>query len=139
MAPQSDPLPCLVYISRNGAEIEYYEDFPVNLIHEFPQHTGHQVEATIVMVLQYGMNFSGPGHDIFRGDRATGEPCEAHLSNFLHPVFHHFKKLPTGTALRPVYVCWFSSWYCQPRKKVFYLSSLQSRQEKDKFSQMLFY
>jgi len=46
--------------------------------------------------MQYGLNFSGPGNDIFRTDRATGEPSDAHNSNFLHPVFYYYDRLPSG-------------------------------------------
>ena len=54
------------------------------------------VGRIIVLLLEYGKDFSGPGKDIFRGDRATGQPEEAHRSNFLHPVFYYYQRLPTG-------------------------------------------
>ena len=38
----------------------------------------------------------GPGKDIFRETRATGEPVEGHKSNFLHPVLYYYKQLPTS-------------------------------------------
>ena len=34
--------------------------------------------------------------DTFRSDRATGEPSDAHNSNFLHPVFYFYKHPPKG-------------------------------------------
>ena len=34
--------------------------------------------------------------DTFKPDRATGEPGEAHKSNFLHPVLYFYKNPPTG-------------------------------------------
>ncbi len=71
----------------------------MNALPDFKSHTGHEVGPVIVLVLQYGANFSGPGNDIFRADRATGEPAEAHLSNFLHPVFYYYKTLPTGNIM----------------------------------------
>lgn len=32
--------------------------------------------------------------DVFRLDRVTSDPDEAHKSNFLHPVFYYFEELP---------------------------------------------
>ena len=29
-------------------------------------------------------------------DRATGDPSDAHTSNFLHPCFYYYESLPTG-------------------------------------------
>ena len=80
----------------NGQEFEYIEEFPIHLIHDFTNYSGHEVDEVIVVVQQYGANFSAPGNDIFRLDRATGEPSQAHTSNFLHPVFYYYKELPTG-------------------------------------------
>jgi len=54
----------------------------------------------IVIVLEYGANFSGPGKDVFRLDRATGEAEHAHMSNFLHPVLYYYETLPTGRPRR---------------------------------------
>ena len=85
-----------IFIHSGRTEYEYIEEFPVNLLHELPRHTGLDVKDIIVVSLEYGANFSGAGNDIFRGDRATGEPSEAHRSNFLHPVFYYYKSLPTG-------------------------------------------
>ena len=79
-----------------GEEIEYLEEVPLNLLDRLSEITGHSYDEVIVLVLQYGANFSGPGKDVFRIDRATGEPSDAHNSNFLHPVFYHYKQLPTG-------------------------------------------
>ncbi|XP_005100558.2 FAD-dependent oxidoreductase domain-containing protein 2 [Aplysia californica] len=81
--------------SEDGLSVTYLEEFPIHLIHELPQRTGIQVFSVLAVVLEYGQNFSGPGNDIFRSDRATGEPSEAHTSNFLHPVLYFYKNLPT--------------------------------------------
>lgn len=72
------------------------EEFPIKLIGELYKHTGHNHSRAIVMLFEYGKDFSGPGKDIFRESRATGEPSEAHTSNFLHPTFYYYKTLPTG-------------------------------------------
>lgn len=68
----------------------------MNLIHELEKHSGHKANRIIVLIMQYGRDFSGPGNDVFRINRATGEPSDAHNSNFLHPVFYYFDRLPTG-------------------------------------------
>ncbi|KAI0232319.1 FAD-dependent oxidoreductase domain-containing protein 2 [Lamellibrachia satsuma] len=102
----------VIAIRKDGREFEYLEEFPVNLLHKLTDHTGHHYEEVIVLVLQFGANFSGPGKDVFRLDRATEDPFNAHNSNFLHPVFYHYKQLPTGessvevvTADRSVFCC----------------------------------
>ena len=61
--------------------------------------TGHRVgrhQSVLVVLMEYGSDFSGPEKDTFRPDRATGDPFEAHRSNFLHPVFYFYQHLPTG-------------------------------------------
>jgi len=78
----------------------YLEEYPINLLHELPDRTGHNVKdlSLIVIMLEYGKDFSGPGNDVFRHDRAVVAPEKAHMSNFLHPVFYYYEKLPTGSA-----------------------------------------
>ena len=74
------------------------EEFPVKLLSDLYTHSGHNYSSAIVMLFEYGKDFSGAGKDIFRANRATGEPYEAHASNFLHPTFYYYKTLPTGTS-----------------------------------------
>ncbi|KAK7111989.1 FAD-dependent oxidoreductase domain-containing protein 2-like [Littorina saxatilis] len=81
--------------SEDGESVEYLEEFPINLIHDLPKHTGHNASRILAVVMEYGPDFSGPGKDIFRYDRATGEPSEAHTSNFLHPVLYYYETPPT--------------------------------------------
>ncbi|RUS76560.1 hypothetical protein EGW08_015668, partial [Elysia chlorotica] len=77
--------------------VRYVEEFPVQLLHELPGHTGIPVPgAVLAVVMEYGKNFSGPAHDTFREDRARGEPSEGDMSNFLHPVLYYYSTLPTG-------------------------------------------
>ena len=83
-------------LSRDGNSVDHCEEFPINLLHEFPERSGHQTTRVLVAVMEYGPDFSGPGKDIFRYDRATGEPSEAHQSNFLHPVLYYYETLPSG-------------------------------------------
>ena len=91
-----DQLPDAFFIFRNGAEFEYFEEFPINLLAEFTTITGRPADRILVVSLEYGANFSGPGNDIFRSDRAVGAPGLASASNFLHPVFYYYNSLPTG-------------------------------------------
>ena len=77
-------------------KFDYLEDFPTNLLHELPERTGHKVTRLIVIVLDYGATYSGPGKDVFRLDRAVGDPDDAHKSNFFHPIFYYYETLPTG-------------------------------------------
>ncbi|CAH1794439.1 unnamed protein product [Owenia fusiformis] len=97
-------------INKGGTEYEVIEEFPINNLHQLPNLTGHNFDRIIVCVLQYGANFSGPGEDIFRLTRATGEPGEAHMSNFLHPVFYYYESLPTENQMKQKY-----KWEILPR------------------------
>ncbi|XP_066293105.1 FAD-dependent oxidoreductase domain-containing protein 2-like [Branchiostoma lanceolatum] len=85
----------IIILKNGGKSFTYLEEFPVRLLPALPKVAGHDGEQFIVVALEYGKNFSGPGKDIFREDRATGEPSNAHNSNFLHPVFYHYDKLPS--------------------------------------------
>lgn len=85
----------VIILEREQRKFKVLEEFPLHLIHQLPQRTGHEADAIIVMVFEYGKTFSGPGNDNFRLNRATAEPIEGHLSNFLHPVFYYYKTLPT--------------------------------------------
>ncbi|KAK3596169.1 hypothetical protein CHS0354_020627 [Potamilus streckersoni] len=84
----------VVIFKKNNTEFDYLEEFPINLLHELPKRTGHEAENVLVVNMQYGEEFSGPGNDIFRLDRATGDPSDAHNSNFLHPCLYYFDRLP---------------------------------------------
>ncbi|ESO89058.1 hypothetical protein LOTGIDRAFT_228992 [Lottia gigantea] len=90
----------IIVFRDNKKTFEYYEEFPIHLLHDFTNITGSEANEVIAVVLQYGANFSGPGNDIFRSDRATGDPSEAHQSNFLHPVLYYYKQLPTAFEMK---------------------------------------
>ncbi|XP_033743533.1 FAD-dependent oxidoreductase domain-containing protein 2-like [Pecten maximus] len=89
----------IIILKNDGKEYVYLEEYPINLIHRLEEDSGHPASRIIAVVLQYGANFSGPGNDIFRVDRATGEPSEAHTSNFLHPVVYYYDTLPTKSQM----------------------------------------
>ncbi|KAL8620878.1 hypothetical protein ACOMHN_047049 [Nucella lapillus] len=90
----------IVVFSEDGLTFDLYEEFPINLLHDFTKHTGHPASRIVALVMEYGHDFSGPGKDIFRYDRATGEASEAHTSNFLHPVLYYYKSVPTEEQMK---------------------------------------
>ena len=79
--------------------MKYLQEYPVHLIHELPKHTGHEGCSILVILMEYGHNFSGPGEDVFRAERSSSNPSEAEESNFLHPVLYYYSKLPTGKTI----------------------------------------
>lgn len=83
-----------VIVFRDDGYFEYFEEFPIKLVHRITRYTGRPAGPMIVLNMEYGKGFSGPGKDIFRSDRATGEPGDAHTSNFLHPVFYFYSEPP---------------------------------------------
>lgn len=85
-----------IMVFRENGKVEYFEDFPIRLVHKFEEYTGRPAGPMIVLNMEYGKDFSGAGKDTFRSDRATGEPSDAHNSNFLHPVFYFYKHPPTA-------------------------------------------
>lgn len=69
----------------------------MSLVGRLGSITGHQPEGPVlVLLMEYGQDFSGPDKDPFRIDRAAGDVLEAHLSNFLHPVLYYYKTPPDG-------------------------------------------
>lgn len=84
----------VIVFSEDNTTFDHYEEFPVDLLHEFSSRTGRPASRTLVIVMEYGPDFSGPGKDIFRYDRATGDPSSAHSSNFLHPKLYYYQQLP---------------------------------------------
>ena len=86
----------LLCISSADHTFVMLEEFPVKLLSEIYTHSGHNSSRAIVMLFEYGPEFSGAGKDIFRESRATGEPSQAHTSNFLHPTFYYYKNIPAG-------------------------------------------
>lgn len=68
----------------------------MNLLHEFQSVSGHEAGPVIVLLMQYGEDFSGPNKDVFYEGRAVGSAHVAHQSNFLHPTLYFYQQLPTG-------------------------------------------
>lgn len=97
----------IIAVHRDGENVHYFEEFPINMLHEFTNSTGFPVKQVLVLVMEYGSEFSGPGKDIFRYDRATGDPGDAHNSNFLHPVLYYYDTVPTSESTIVVIVLCF--------------------------------
>jgi thioredoxin reductase len=76
----------------NDDMVTYLEEVPTDVLPYLEKSTGHLANRFIVVNLQYGPGFSGPGNDVFSEERATGEPADAHNSNFLHPVLYYYDK-----------------------------------------------
>lgn len=78
----------------------FIEEYPLKELHRLEENTGVKVEGSVIaFVFEYGRNFSGPGKDPFREDRASSSVNYAYESNFLHPVYYHFEKVPNGKPL----------------------------------------
>lgn len=86
----------ICFICSDGQTFEFLEEFPVQLVARLEEMTGRTAGKVLVITMEYGPDFSGPDKDTFRTDRATGDPLEAHRSNFLHPVLYYYQRLPTG-------------------------------------------
>lgn len=104
---------------------EYVEEFPLQALPQFSSISGHGVSnrGVIVLVLQYGTKKI----DFLGKNRSQNDWTKAWLSNFLHPVFYYYDKLPTGKKnqcscdkkkKRKVNVLWF----CQNSLPLFILT-----------------
>jgi len=71
------------------------EDFPIGLVHDLENMSGHKWMPAIMFSFEYGTNFSGPNADVFHSGRVHNDPAEAYKSNFLHPLFYYYKDQPT--------------------------------------------
>ena len=80
-----------VLYNKNMTQATYLEAIPCALGSRVSEITGYRSDGPMMLVaMEYGKNFSGPGKDPFHDDRVTGENLEAHKSNFLHPVLYHY-------------------------------------------------
>ncbi|XP_022095421.1 FAD-dependent oxidoreductase domain-containing protein 2-like [Acanthaster planci] len=89
----------IIILHSDGMEYEYIEEFPLKLLPELSSVTRLNASQVIVVSMEYGKDFSGPGKDIFGPQRATALPELGHLSNFLHPVLYYYSALPTAEAM----------------------------------------
>ncbi|XP_014671915.1 PREDICTED: FAD-dependent oxidoreductase domain-containing protein 2-like [Priapulus caudatus] len=96
----------VIMLRDNKRRADYVEAFPINLLPEFAAISGIEAGPVIVIVLEYGKNFSGEGKDPFHSQRATGSYSHAHLSNFLHPVLYYYDALPTAADMASKPIGW---------------------------------
>ncbi|XP_076820048.1 FAD-dependent oxidoreductase domain-containing protein 2-like [Clavelina lepadiformis] len=83
----------VVLYNKNKTEATYLEAFPCSLAPKIKTTSGHEADHAFMMIaLEYGKNFSGPGKDPFNEERVTSIPSEAHRSNFLHPILYHYDR-----------------------------------------------
>eukprot|EP00794_Sanderia_malayensis_P008745 gene8745-9679_t len=109
-----------VIVLSDDDHFQYFEELPKGLLPNFTEITGVAFQRGIVVNLEYGKNFSGPGSDPFKEERATGEVVEAHMSNFLHPVLYYYenpitklnenKELPTPDRLHHIVEDFLAFW-----------------------------
>ncbi|XP_078483409.1 FAD-dependent oxidoreductase domain-containing protein 2-like [Ciona intestinalis] len=86
----------IVIFGEDNLSSTYLEAYPCGLISRLEVISGHKVPGAVMVVgMEYGKNFSGPGKDPFHENRVYGDASQAHLSNFLHPVVYYYKRLPT--------------------------------------------
>eukprot|EP00731_Ephydatia_muelleri_P029142 Em0020g786a len=97
-----------IAIIRENATVEYLEEVPRRALSTFQDLTGHGTGPLILWTYQYGKSYSGPGKDVLREDRATGEPLKADKSNFLHPVIYYYED--------PTKVNWNSDYLPEPTR-----------------------
>lgn len=83
------------FFFRTTKTATYFEEYPVQLMNSFKENTGHTLNECIILVLEYGKNFSGPSKDVFHTGRSVGQASRAHKSNFLHPVFYYYLNIAT--------------------------------------------
>ncbi|KAF2354889.1 FAD/NAD(P)-binding domain [Trinorchestia longiramus] len=84
-----------VFLFEENNRIVMLEEVPVSLLGRLGSAIGHSSSGPVlVLVMEYGQDFSGPDKDPFRPDRAAGDVFEAHRSNFLHPVLYFYRHAP---------------------------------------------
>nr|XP_006816535.1 PREDICTED: FAD-dependent oxidoreductase domain-containing protein 2-like [Saccoglossus kowalevskii] len=80
----------VVILSKNATTYTYLEEFPINLIHQLHEKTGHAAQEVLVIVMEYGQ---------YKNFQFIGIPGKAHLSYFLHPVLYYYDALPSKKAM----------------------------------------
>ncbi|XP_041855468.1 FAD-dependent oxidoreductase domain-containing protein 2 [Melanotaenia boesemani] len=85
-------------ILLQGSHCEYIEEFLLQALPQFSSISGHKVssQGLLVVVMQYGkkkIDYLGRG-------RAETDWTKAWQSNFLHPVFYFYDRLPTEEEMR---------------------------------------
>jgi thioredoxin reductase len=91
-----------VVIFRDDKTAVFLEEVPIYALGDIKGLTGHEPGKTLIFNFEYGKFYSGPGEDVLRSDRVTGNPVEADQSNFLHPVLYYYQNLPSKNAFKSV-------------------------------------
>ena len=85
-----------VFFCRDAETAHYFHEVTISSLVDFESVTGYPLQRCIVMVMEYGGGYSGPGKDVFNPGRATAFANRAHKSNFLHPVLYYYDSPPNG-------------------------------------------
>ncbi|CAF4018527.1 unnamed protein product [Rotaria sp. Silwood2] len=78
------------YTNRINRQCRYLEEYPVRLLPHLEEITGYTSNNLLILNMQYGMNYSGAGRDVFAFDRISASVETADRSNFLHPVLYYY-------------------------------------------------
>jgi thioredoxin reductase len=90
-----------VALLRDNGTVVYLEEVPIQTLPAIESMTGHSAGPLVLWNFQYGPDYSGPGKDVLREDRAIGDAFQGDRSNFLHPVLYYYKQFPSSyTGLR---------------------------------------
>ncbi|XP_044157209.1 FAD-dependent oxidoreductase domain-containing protein 2 isoform X4 [Bufo gargarizans] len=92
-----DVLVDVILLGKDSTTFEHLEEIPVGTIPTVDKSTGRKVYDTgvLILIMEYGKNFSGPDKDVFHYNRAIGDEKAAWRSNFLHPVIYYYRQLPS--------------------------------------------
>ncbi|CAF1342999.1 unnamed protein product [Rotaria sordida] len=80
----------VILIDRINYQCRYLEEYPVRLLPRLEEITGYKFDNLLILNMQYGMNYSGAGRDVFAFDRVSASVNTADRSNFLHPVLYYY-------------------------------------------------
>ncbi|CAF1007257.1 unnamed protein product [Rotaria sp. Silwood1] len=80
----------VILIDRINRQCRYLEEYPVRLLPRLEEITGYTSDNLLILNMQYGMNYSGAGRDVFAFDRISASVDTADRSNFLHPVLYYY-------------------------------------------------
>ncbi|UJR13885.1 hypothetical protein I4U23_000892 [Adineta vaga] len=81
----------IILIDRIHRQCRYLEEFPLRLLPRLEDITGYTSNNILILNMQYGMNYSGAGRDVFAFDRVSASINTADRSNFLHPVLYYYQ------------------------------------------------
>ncbi|CAF1181873.1 unnamed protein product [Adineta steineri] len=80
----------VILIDRINHQCRYLEEYPIQLLPHIEEITGYTSNNLLILNMQYGMNYSGAGRDVFAFDRVSASVNTADRSNFLHPVLYYY-------------------------------------------------